>query len=175
MPADPGPEPDVLEGGAIPRRTGRALGLLLALVLVAGLAAWAEGARRSPDERAAIDECATLAKNAVGRAESWLGAMASYVGPVRGTTTAEIDAGLMRMIAEQAPDARAPVDAALRTCRAVEVWPLNAEHRDARDAHVDLLAAEQRRLRAIEDDGRRYYTGFEEVDDLLTEAAALWR
>lgn len=175
MPVDPGPDPDILEGAAIPRRTGRALGLLLALVLVVGVAAWAEGARRSPAERAAIDTCSTLATDAVERAEARLGAMASYVGPVRGTTTAEVDDGLMRMIADQAPDARAPVDAALRTCRGVDVWPLNAGHRDARDAHVALLAVEQRRLREIEDDGRRYYTGFAEVDALLAEAADLWR
>ena len=87
---------------------------------------------------------------------------------------AEVDAGLMRLVAGQVPEASPAVDAALAECRAVDVWRFNGDHRAARDAWIAYVAAEQRRLRAIADDGGSYFTGFEPVGAQRDEAESLW-
>jgi hypothetical protein len=165
--------PDVLEVDGVPRRTTRLLVAVVVVVLVAGLAAWAEGVRRAPREAAAITSCADDAVAAVERAELRLATMANYVGPSIGAISDEVDDRLRRMIASQAPAARGPVDDALAACRAVEVWPLNREHREARDAFAAFLTAEQQRLRALEQEGRGYYTGYDRVRSLREEAEAV--
>jgi hypothetical protein len=166
-------DPDVIEVDGVPRRTTRLVAAVAAVVLVAGLVAWAEGVRRAPDEAAALTSCADDALVAVERAELRLATMANYVGPSIGSVSDEVDTRLRGMIAAQAPAAREPVDDALAACRAVEVWPLNSEHREARDAFVAFVAAEQQRLRALEREGRGYYTGYDRVRSLRDEAEAL--
>lgn len=168
------PDPDVLEVDGAPRRTTRVLGIVVALVLVAGLAAWAEGVRRTPGERRAIDECATGAVDAVERAERRLGAMSSYVRPAFGNAPAEVDAGLLRLVAGQVPEAAPAVDQALAGCRDVDLWRFNTRHHEARDAWVAYLVAEQRRLRSIGRDGASYFSGFGVVSARRQEAEALW-
>lgn len=167
-------EPEVLEADAPASRSLRVLGLVVVAALLAGLALWAEGVRRGEGERRAIDACAAGATEAVDRAERRLASMASYVRPAFGTAPAEVDAGLMRLVAGQVPEASPAVDAALAECRAVDVWRFNGDHRAARDAWIAYVAAEQRRLRAIADDGSSYFTGFEPVGARREEAESLW-
>lgn len=167
-------EPEILGVDARPSRVLPALGVLTVIALVVSAVVWVEGERRGADERRAIDACAANATEAVDSAERRLGAMASYVRPAFGTAPAEVDAGLMRLVAGQAPMASPAVDDALATCRDVEVWRFNASHREARAAWITYLVAEQRRLRAIAADGGSYFTGFEGVSARREEAEALW-
>lgn len=167
-------EPEVLGTDAPPSRVLPALGVLIVLALVASGVVWVEGERRGAAERGAIDACARAATTAVDSAERRLGAMASYVRPAFGTAPAEVDAGLMRLVAGQAPIASPAVDAALTTCREVDVWRFNSDHREARSAWIAFLVAEQRRLRAIAENGGSYFTGFEAVSARRQEAEQLW-
>lgn len=167
-------EPEVLEADAPTSRSLRVVGVLVVAAIVVGAAFWAEGVRRGGGERRAIDACAAQATEAVERAERRLSSMASYVRPAFGSAPAEVDAGLMRLVAGQVPEAQPAVEEALAECRAIEVWRFNADHREARDAWVAYVAAEQRRLQAIADDGGSYFTGFEAVSGRREEAEALW-
>lgn len=167
-------EPEVLEADARASRSLRVLGVLVLVAVVVGIALWAEGVRRGEGERRAIDACAHAATDAVDGAERRIASMANYVRPAFGTAPAEVDAGLMRMVADQAPPGAAAVDRALAECRAIDVWRFNADHQQARDAWIAFAAAEQRRLRAIADDGGSYFTGFEAVSGRRAEAEALW-
>lgn len=167
-------EPEVLEADVPASRSLRVVGVLVVVTVVVGLALWAEGVRRSEGERRAIDACARAATDAVDQAERWLAAMASYVRPAFGTAPAEVDAGLLRLVADRAPAGAPAVDRALADCRAIDVWRFNADHRQAQDAWIAFAAAEQRRLRAIADDGGSYFTGFEAVSGRRQEAESLW-
>ncbi len=165
---------DVLDAGAPPSRWWRILGALAVVTLVLGLAAVAEGARRAPAERRAIDRCAEAATSAVDRAERRLALMVTYVTPALGASTPDVDAGLRRLVAAEAPAARAPVDQALGTCRGIDVWWLNAEHRGALVAYDALLVAQQERLRGVARGGG-FYDDYAEVRALRAEAEQLWR
>ncbi|GAA1478012.1 hypothetical protein GCM10009623_24580 [Nocardioides aestuarii] len=167
-------EPEVLESDAPAGRSLRILGVLLLAAVVVGAALWAEGTRRAGSERRAIDACAAGATESVARAERRLASMASYVRPAFGTAPAEVEAGLMRLVSGQVPEASGAVDQALADCRAIDVWRFNTSHREARDAWIAFAAAEQRRLRAIAAEGSRYFTGFEAVSGRREEAEALW-
>lgn len=167
-------EAEVLEADAQPSRSLRAVGAVVVVAIAVGVALWAEGVRRADGERRAIDACAASATDAVDRAERRLAAMASYVRPAFGNAPAEVDAGLLRLVADQAPVGAPAVDRALAECRAIDVWRFNADHREAREAWVAYAAAEQRRLQAITDDGAGYFTGFEAVSGRRDEAEELW-
>lgn len=166
-------EPEILGADVRPSRVLPVIGVLTAVALVVSGVVWVEGQRRGAEERRAIDHCARSATTAVERAERRLGAMASYVRPAFGTAPAEVDAGLMRLVAGQAPIASPAVDEALATCRDVDVWRFNSDHREARSAWIAFLVAERQRLTAVAADGGNYFTGFEKVSALREEATAL--
>ena len=77
------------------------------------------------------------------------------------------------LIAGDAPEGQLIVGEAMRVCREVDIWWLHDQLRDARDAQVALLEAEDQRLAAVATDGRAYFSGWEEVRELRAEAARL--
>lgn len=168
----PGPEAEILEGGRPSGRPGRGAAIVVALLAVVGLVLWAGDGLRAPEERRALSRCAGEAGHAVERAEERLAAMASYIAPGLGTVSSSRDASLLAMIEEQAAGLDGPVEAALRTCRDVELWPVSGTRREARAAYVALLKAERDRLRRISHDGSAFFTGYDEVKVLAEEAAA---
>lgn len=152
----------------------RAVWVVAIVGTVVAALAWAEGVRRTPGEREALDGCASAATIAVAGTEVRLSAISSYIAPALGVGTDQLDSGLRRLVSDQARRARRGVVRALRVCRDVEVWILNAEHRQARAAYVSLLEAQQRHLGTVITDGRPYGPTYDEVVSRREEAEALW-
>ncbi len=161
------PEPEVLEYGRARRRWPL---LAVALLLLAGLAAWLEGARRAGEEVARLAECRDQGLEAVEQAERRLAATATYIAPSLSRARLGLEQSLLRVLGAEAERQSGPVQSALTTCRGVEVWPVNRSRREARSAYVDLLEAEQARLEGIVVDGGAFYSGYDEVQRLRERA-----
>ena len=94
--------------------------LLAAVLLVAGAGvAWIDQGIRSAEDEALAD-CAERAEAAAIRADQVMGSMAEYIRPALAVTPS-----LWSLMEEAAADAQQPVEAALATCREVDVLGLH--------------------------------------------------
>ena len=117
------------------------LGTALALSLV-------DQRLRAGEDRA-LAACEERAYAAAVRADSVLRSMAEYIRP----SIAE-RSGLWVLMSEAAERARPSVDAALASCRDVEVRGVHRTHVRERAAYVDYLRARSEQLGSIAADGR---------------------
>lgn len=134
-----------------PRESSRTrlVALLAAGLLLVGLVlAWADQRVRTREDRA-LAACGETAYAAAVRADQVLGSMAEYIRP----SLAE-RSGLWDLMSGAAERARPTIDAALATCRDVDVLGLHRAHVRERAAYVDYLTARAARLEAIVADGR---------------------
>jgi hypothetical protein len=150
----------------------RALVVATVVLLVAAGTGWAEGVRRAPAERAELTACRSAGDAAASEAEQRLSATASYVTPALGSESPDLRRSMLGLISEEAATRLPPVEAALRRCRDVRVWPTNRQRVQARDAYVAFLAAQADRLRAVAENGATVFEGYDEVRRLEAEAAA---
>jgi hypothetical protein len=145
--------------------------LVVVLVLVAA-GGWAEGRRRAPAERSALEGCAQSAVGAASTAERRVAAITAYVVPALGTRDRGLDQSLRELIGREAGRGLVPVDAALADCRAVRIWWFNESHDEALDAYVAFLLAQRDRLDDLRRDGQASARGYTEVRRLGEQAAA---
>jgi hypothetical protein len=148
---------------------------LVVVLVVVAVGGWAEGRRRAPAEWTALTACATRADEVTSRAESQVAATTSYVAPAFVRAEPALRESMRRLVSRTAGRAVEPVEEALAGCRAVEVWPFNRAHHEARDAQVAYLVAERDRLLAIVRDGAAFYNGYDEIQRLADEARASLR
>lgn len=144
-----------------------------ALVVLIALVALGVGVARAPGERQALNRCAERASASVEKAERRMASLTSYLAGSLVGAPPLLSARLIGLISQEASGQRQPVEAALRTCRDIEVWPLNGSNRDVRAAYIAFLEAESDRLEAITADGSKFFTGYDEVRTRALAAEAL--
>lgn len=134
-------------------RGRRVVAVVVAAVLLVGVAVWYADTRRRDHEFALLLGCATSAENARVAAERRVAAMASYVRPSLAVFS-EPDRQLYPLIAHEAVAAQPDLQAAVRRCDDVQVWRLHSDLTAARASYLVYLGTETSRLGAIAADGR---------------------
>jgi hypothetical protein len=151
---------EVLEKDGGPRLSPRGLRVLVAVVAVlcvAGLAAWRTDARSRDHDERAVAACRDAALRADLRASTTVGYMVQEVAPVLWKLSGERQDGLVALVAEAAGRALPGVRRALAGCRrtSVDWWHRGLVRQRA--SYVDYLDARVRRLEDVESDGHHYY------------------
>jgi hypothetical protein len=148
---------EVLESAPRWRPSRRAVGVVVALVVLAGCVAWYADHRTRTEESAAVSRCEQLLTHASGLADVRLGAVADMLRPAMATTEGVQQLHLADLMASPARQVLPRAQRAHRACQAVSLRPWHFSLVARRDAATAYSGALVTLLQTIAAQGRAYF------------------